>query len=313
MLEHYHAVTHRSVPPHYSVTRGTLIQADCTDSVENVWKAHDAQVSGSVSLLEVKIEIARRIFTHCEYCERRCGVNRRKEVGNCGVRESKIASEFAHYGEERVLIPSHTIFFSGCNFHCVYCQNWDISQVPCGRWIPPGQMASRIESRNLRNMNFVGGDPTPNLGYILEVLDACSAPIPVVWNSNMYLTEESMKLLDGVTDVYLTDFKYGNDRCAEELSKVKNYWEIITRNHSLAQKNADLIIRHLVLPDHLECCTYPILEWISGHLEDAAVNVMFQYRPEYKAMDTPRIDRFLTGAEKERALEIAREFNITLI
>jgi putative pyruvate formate lyase activating enzyme len=129
----------------------------------------------------------------------------------------------------------------------------------------------------------------------------------------MYLTEESMKLLDGIVDVYLTDFKYGNDQCAEELSKVKKYWQIITRNHIMAQGNADLIIRHLVLPDHLECCTYPVLKWISGHLENPAVNVMFQYRPEYKAMDTPRIDRFLTDAEKERALEIAREFNISLI
>jgi len=313
MLEHYHAVTHKSVPPHYLMTRDTFIQAECADSLENLWKAHDAQIPGFTSLLDVKIEIAHRMFTHCEFCERRCGIDRTKELGNCGVRESKIASEFAHHGEERVLVPSHTIFFGGCNFHCVYCQNWDISQVPCGRWVPPQHMASRIKSRNLRNMNFVGGDPTPNLSYILEVLKVCDSPIPVVWNSNMYLTQESMKLLDGIVDVYLTDFKYGNDQCASELSKVKKYWEIITRNHIMAQGNADLIIRHLVLPDHLECCTYPVLKWISGHLDDPAVNVMFQYRPEYKAMDTPRIDRFLTGAEKERALEIAREFDISLI
>jgi putative pyruvate formate lyase activating enzyme len=313
MLEHYQAVTQRREHPRYMVTRNTGIQADCTDSLSQLWAAHHNQIPGTTSLLDVKIEIAHRMFTHCEFCERRCKVDRTTTRGECGVGDAKISSEFAHHGEESILVPSHTIFFGGCNFHCAYCQNWDISQVPFGRWIPPQNLARLIKARNLRNMNFVGGDPTPNLHYILEVLRECEAPIPVVWNSNMYLTKESMRLLDGVVDVYLTDFKYGNNQCAEELSAVKRYWEVITRNHLLAEKSADLIIRHLVLPDHVECCTYPILNWIAENLDDPAVNVMFQYRPEYKAMDTPRIDRFLTGDEKERALEIAEECGISLL
>ena len=153
-------------------------------------------------------------------------------------------------------------------------------------------------------MNFVGGDPTPNLNYILQVLKACTAAIPVVWNSNMYLTEKSMQLLDGVTDLYLTDFKYGNDECAKKLSKAEDYMKIVPRNHLLAEKNADVIIRHLVLPGHLECCTYPALEWISKNLKKSVVNIMFQYRPDFNAMDYPGIDRYLTYEEKKRALDI---------
>ena len=313
MLDHYKSILEKQKLPHYLEAKATLIKADLTDSLEGLWQFHDAQKPGDTSLLDVKIEIAHRMFSHCEFCERRCGVNRPAQVGNCKVQEPRVVSEFAHYGEEPVLVPSHTIFFTGCNFHCIYCQNWDISQIITGRFIPPRELAKIIEYRHLRNMNFVGGDPTPNLNYILEVLKECDAQIPVVWNSNMYLTEESMQLLDGVVDLYLTDFKYGNNECAEELSKVKNYVEITSRNHLLAEKNADLIIRHLVLPTHLECCTYPVLKWIFQNLKDPAVNVMFQYHPDFNAMENLRIDRLLTYEEKKRALDIAEEFQINLV
>lgn len=313
MLDHYNSILKSKAQPHYIESRATLIKADLSDSLDRLWAAHDAREKGDTSLLDVKIEIANRIFSHCEFCERRCGAARPREAGNCQVQEPRIASEFCHTGEEPVLVPSHTIFFTGCNFHCIHCQNWDISQIITGKHLPPRELAKLIEYRKLRNMNFVGGDPTPNLNYILQVLRECNAGIPVVWNSNMYLTEESMHLLDGVVDVYLTDFKYGNNKCAEELSDVKDYFDIVSRNHVLAEKNGDLIIRHLVLPTHLECCTYPVLKWISENLKDPAVNVMFQYHPDWKAMDNPRIDRYLTYEEKKRALDIAEEFGIHLI
>jgi putative pyruvate formate lyase activating enzyme len=313
MLDHYHAISEKRRLPFYIETKGTLIEADLNNSLESLWSAHEQKRKGTTSLLDVKIEIANRIFSQCEFCERRCRAARPEQVGNCNVQEPRIASEFAHYGEEGVLVPSHTIFFSGCNFHCIHCQNWDISQIRTGRWIPPKKLAKLIEYRNLRNMNFVGGDPTPNLNYILQVMKDCEATIPVVWNSNMYLTTESMRLLDGVVDLYLTDFKYGNDACAEELSHVKNYFPIISRNHLLAEAQADVIIRHLVLPNHVECCTYPIIKWISENMKTAVTNIMFQYRPEYKAMENPKIDRYLTHEEKKRALDIAKEFQIPLI
>lgn len=315
MLDHYQTILDGKTLPQYMKTRALLIAADITSPTAALWAAHEQKMPGTTSLLEVKIELSNRIFTHCSFCERRCGANRPQEVGECGVREPKIASEFAHYGEESVLVPSHTIFFSGCNFHCIHCQNWDISQVVqgVGRWIPPKKLAKIIEIKHLKNMNFVGGDPTPNLNYILQVLQWCNARIPVVWNSNMYLTEESMHLLEGVVDVYLTDFKYGNNACGEELSDVKDYFSIVSRNHRLAEAQAELIIRHLVLPNHLECCTYPVLQWISENLKNPAVNVMFQYRPEYKAMENAKIDRYLTYEEQKRALDIAKEFSINLI
>ena len=112
-----------------------------------------------------------------------------------------------------------------------------------------------------------------------------------VWNSNMYCSEETMKLLQGIIDVYLTDFKYGNDTCAKRLSKVDNYFRIIKRNHKIAYKQGELIIRHLVLPNHIKCCSEPIFQWINRNIPDVAVNVMAQYRPEYHAYEHKEISR----------------------
>ncbi|RLI92636.1 MAG: radical SAM protein [Candidatus Altiarchaeales archaeon] len=265
--------------------------------------------------LEEKISIANKILEKCHFCERRCGVNRLEgEKGYCGVLESRISSEFIHWGEEPEIIPSYTIFFAGCTFRCVFCQNWDISQFPSnGVHIKPETLANMISSASARNVNWVGGDPTPNLAYILEVLNNLERNIPQVWNSNMYLTKESMSLLDGVIDVYLTDFKYGNDKCAERLSNVRNYCSVVKRNHKIAKEQCEMIIRHLVMPNHLECCTFPILEWISRNLENVRVNVMAQYRPEYRAMEFEDINRRLDMNEFREAIEFARELGLDLV
>ena len=106
-----------------------------------------------------------------------------------------------------------------------------------------------------------------------------------------------MNLLDGIIDVYLSDFKYGNDTCAKRLSKVENYCEIIKRNHKFAHETSELLIRHLVMPNHVECCSKPILKWISQNLPNAAVNIMAQYRPEYKASEYEDISRPLNQNE----------------
>jgi putative pyruvate formate lyase activating enzyme len=123
----------------------------------------------------------------------------------------------------------------------------------------------------------------------------------------MYLSELAMKLLDGVIDVYLTDFKYGNNKCAERLSKVKRYWDVVTRNHKLANKQCELIIRHLVLPEHLDCCTKPILRWIADNLDTTRVrvNVMDQYHPDYKAHEYNELRRVLKSEEFNEALSYA--------
>lgn len=272
------------------------------------------------SLLDLKIMIAEGLMESCELCERKCYVNRsRGEVGECGVgKESLISTDFTHWGEEFHISPSHTIFFMGCNFHCQFCQNWGISQwYESGQFVTPEQMARRMELKRregCRNVNLVGGEPTPNLLNILKALKLCKANVPVVWNSNFYMSEKAMQILDGVVDLYLSDFKYGNDECAKRLSKVLNYFEACSRNHTLASKQAELTVRHLILPNHLECCTKPILEWIAENIRDKCiVNLMDQYRPQFKAMEYKEINRRITREEFRRAVEYAEKLKINYV
>jgi putative pyruvate formate lyase activating enzyme len=266
------------------------------------------------SYLDLKIELGRRVMTQCHFCQRRCGANR-LEGGRgycrCGP-EMIVSTIFPHMGEEPELVPSGTVFSCGCTMCCIHCQNWEISQwkQPGGSFTP-GRLASAVEDlhRNgCRNVNMVGGEPTPNLWFWLKTMNMVKANIPTVWNSNSYYSPEAARLLSGFIDVYLLDFKYGNNTCAEAISGAPGYWEACTRNHLDALRFGELIIRVLVLPEHNECCTRPILEWIAKNLGPwTRVNLMFQYRPEYRAHERKELQRRLTGQEEKEALRIAKE------
>lgn len=274
--------------------------------------------------LDTKLKSAERLGSPCHLCERGCGAERKAgKKGVCGVLEPLISSEFIHYGEEQELVPSHTVFFAGCTFKCVFCQNWDISQDPgSGRAIAPDALARRIESAGGINVNWVGGDPTSNLAYIIEAMVAMrrlGINKAQVWNSNMYLSREAMDILDGVIDVYLSDFKYGNDDCARRLSGVDRYWEVVTRNHRLAALQCEILLRHLVMPGHVECCTKPVLDWVAANIDRdrLRVNVMDQYHPDFRVLQDK--DRFrelarpLRPNEHLEAFEYARRLGLGLV
>ncbi|KYK24608.1 hypothetical protein AYK26_03465 [Euryarchaeota archaeon SM23-78] len=269
-------------------------------------------------LLDEKIKKAYKLLAKCELCEHKCKVNRLKgKLGVCGVgNKIDVSSYFVHMGEEPFLVPSFTIFFMNCTFKCQFCQNWTISQgFEIGHTFTEEELAEIIDRyKHCRNVNFVGGEPTPYLPFILKTLTFVKSNIPVVWNSNFYMSEKSMDLLKDVVDVYLSDFKYGNDECAKRLSKIDNYMDVIMRNHLLAFKDAELVIRHLVLPNHVECCTKPILEFIAENFKDKAVlNLMDQYRPEFKAKYYPEINRGLKREEFEEAEGYAEKLGLNFI
>jgi len=170
----------------------------------------------------------------------------------------------------------------------------------------------RLRRSGCRNANLVGGEPTPWLEQWLETFKHVNLNVPVVWNSNSYYSEETAKLLAGFVDVYLLDFKYGPSECAERISDAPKYWEVCTRNHLYAKKYGELIIRVLVLPQHLECCLKPILNWISKNLGPSTrTNIMFQYRPEWKAHEITELRRRLTRSEMEKAIEITKKNGLT--
>lgn len=265
------------------------------------------------SFLDLKAEIARRIMSSCSFCARGCKADRLSgETGYCRCgREVAVSSLFEHMGEEPELVPSGTIFTMGCTMTCIHCQNWEISQWFDGgerrrpEWLARGVEALR--RRGCRNANLVGGDPTPWLWHWLEAFRMVSLNVPVVWNSNAYYSEETAELLKGFADVYLLDFKYGPGNCAERLSDAPGYWEVSARNHLSALEWGEVIVRVLVLPGHVECCTVPVLEWVARELgRGTRVNLMFQFRPEWRAKEGG-LGRRLSREEEKRAVDAAIE------
>ncbi len=329
MLSRYLDVMKDKLPSQFLISRSLIVDFKKDSALPELWEVHanamelfyekldevnsieDLPPPVESSLIGLKSAIADRVLESCIFCERRCGVNRRKkEFGYCRCEAvSHYSAEFLHYGEEPELVPSHTIFFTGCNFSCVYCQNWEISTSPqSGISILPEELARIIALRRAygsRNVNFV--TPTPHTHIILKILNALKINIPVVWNSNMYYSQEIAKLLEGVVDVYLGDFRYGNDECARKYSNVPDYCGVVTRNFEKAYTSGEILLRQLVIPGHIECCTRPIVRWTKEHIPKVRFNLMFQYRPNYRAYEYPEINRSLSPEEMRKALDIVKE------
>ena len=336
----------RALPRYVDVVRGKRqakhlvdksIEADFgrRDPVEELWEIHYGLLAGYKTVQEsidesgrkpkpaekswydLKVLLGHRLMKECRFCERGCGVNRlRGERGYCRAgRNFSLYSAFPHMGEEPELVPSGTVFTGGCSIRCIHCQNWDISQWgSSGASVTPELMALQVRDladKGCRNLNMVGGDPTPMTWQWLETFRHVDTSIATVWNSNSYYSEEVSRLLAGFIDVYLLDFKYGNDECAAAISDAPGYWEACTRNHLMAYEYGELIIRVLVLPGHNDCCTRPILQWIHDNLGPwTRVNLMFQYRPEWRARERPELSRRLTSEEVEEAREIAADIGL---
>jgi putative pyruvate formate lyase activating enzyme len=304
--------THQEILRNYQITfqRGDLPK---NDPVE-------------FSYLDLKIEISKRMIEKCEFCENQCKVNRKiGEKGYCGISEvSRVSSAFLHHGEEPPLVPSGTIFFSGCSFGCVFCQNYDISTIGKERSMESGGipvdgkqlavLADGLAKQGAKNINYVGGDPTPNIHTIIESLNYQTNNITQLWNSNFYNSLKSLEILVDIMDFWLPDFKYGNDECAKKYSKITSYWEVLTRNLKYLYNwgSRDIIIRHLVMPGHIECCTKPILKWISKEMPGIPVNIMRQFHPTYRvdSENFSEINRRTSRLEMVSAFSLAEKLNI---
>jgi len=338
-LARYFAVMQNQSPAKFLIAKKIPTEFHRNASTRQLWREHAALTeefnriqreidegrrdframpTSEKSYLDLKIEIANRTLSSCHLCVRKCSVNRLEgKSGYCGCGlEMTVSSIFEHMGEEPELVPSGTVFTLGCTMRCKHCQNWTISQwMEHGQVYDPVDLARKVQRLRLggcRNVNLVGGEPTPWLPQWLKTFKHAETSVPVVWNSNSYYNSESAALLAGFADVYLLDFKYGPGRCAKEISDAPNYWETCVYNHLEAKKHGELIIRILVLPNHLECCTKPIVDWIAKNLgAETRVNLMFQYRPGWKSFEVPELSRRLTRDEMHRAIRLAREANLS--
>jgi putative pyruvate formate lyase activating enzyme len=270
-------------------------------------------IANKKGLLGRKVGEAEEIMKRCEFCERKCKVNRLSgEKGFCGVGNKwHVFGAHMHFGEEPELVPSGTLFLAGCTLRCCYCQNApDSIQPELGTVWTEGEIKDWIEqnSGRVKNINFV--TPDCYVYNILRVLNLAKADIPIVWNSSGYYSEKTAELIKEVVDVYLLDFRYFNEECSKKLSDAPNYPEVVMRNLSIASKDAEVLIRVLVLPGHIECCSKPILKWISENIPDVRVNIMDQYSPRYLAHEYEEINKRVSDKEMKEVTDYARELGL---
>jgi putative pyruvate formate lyase activating enzyme len=221
------------------------------------------------------------------------------------------------YGDERELVPSHLFYLSGCDLRCAFCINelnaFDPSR---GRPLTPeffhGAVAEGLR-KGARTLQWVGGEPTIHLPAILEVMAECPRLPRIVWKTDLYGTPEALALLDGVADVYLADLKFGNDDCARRIAKVERYTEVLRRNLFQVRQQGELIVRHLLLPGHLECCVKPITAWLRENLPGVKFSLRDGYLPHWQAERYEDLARPLSAAEADAARNHADRVGLQLV
>jgi putative pyruvate formate lyase activating enzyme len=264
-----------------------------------------------------RAEEARRMMASCALCPRDCRVDRTGgETGFCGLTASaRCFREALYYHEESELVPSHMLFLSGCNLRCEFClvSEWNEAPEEAPEMDLP-KMRRRILDRlraGARTLNFLGGEPSVSLCGLLDLIAPIRSKLRVVWNSNMYFSEEAARLLDGVVDVYLADFKCGNPTCAKKMLGVGDYLETVQRNLLFAERTADLIVRHLVLPGHSKCCREPVLRWLKENMPEVKLSLRGEYMPPSEPRKSPA--EFLKEREFQAAFDRARALDLRMV
>jgi len=279
-------------------------------------------------VLDERIRKALDLLRECRLCPRRCGVNRLEdEKGFCGTgRKARVASYNAHFGEEAPLVGSHgsgTIFVSSCNLLCSFCQNHEISHGREGVDVEPGETASmmlRLARMGCHNINIV--TPTHVVPQVLEALPAAieqGLRIPLVYNSSGYDSVETLRILEGIFDIYMPDFKFWDNAFSKRYCRAPDYREAATAAIAEMHRQVGdlvvdeqgvavrgLLLRHLVMPGGT-AGTEEIFKFVAQEISpNTYVNVMDQYRPCGFAHRDDLINRRLSAAEFRKAMEAAR-------
>lgn len=273
------------------------------------------------------------LLESCTICPNQCGIDRRyDDSGLCHSTDKVIVTSVSpHYGEEPPLVGrfgSGTIFFTNCNLSCEFCQNYDISHLGAGREISLEELAESmldLQNRGCHNINLVTPTHfTPQIVSALIIAIERGLAIPIVYNCGGYESVETLKLLDGIIDIYMPDIKYSINENALKYSGVENYWEVVKsavkdmhrqvgdlklNRAGIAQRG--LLIRHLVLPNKITG-SKKVLDFIADDLsKNSYVNIMDQYRPTYRAYHYEELNRRITSSELQEVIQYAQKIGLS--
>jgi putative pyruvate formate lyase activating enzyme len=263
--------------------------------------------------------IARALLADCRLCAHDCGVDRLAgEKGLCHAgATSRVFSLQIEVSDELELIPTFAVAFSGCDLRCDFCITGASSWNPsAGSAFAASEMALKAEGalqEGARTVMVLGGEPTIHLPDALEFVSFLPDSAKLIWKTNAHGGPQARALLDGIFDVWLADFKFGNDACAQRLAKVPASTRVVKENLLWASTRSELIVRHLLMPGHLECCWKPVAEWLAENLPDVKTNLRTTFWPAWQSARHRDLSALVTAPESDRAFDMARELGLNLI
>jgi putative pyruvate formate lyase activating enzyme len=275
--------------------------------------------AGRAKLARSRLETARDALSDCQLCAYRCRVNRLAgEHGVCRAgAETRVFITQVEVSDELELIPTFGVALSGCDLRCAFCitgaESWD---PHAGQRLDPAVLARKARAAleaGARAIMVLGGEPTIHLPAVLEIVAALPDEARLVWKTNAHGSAQARELLDGLFDVWLADYKFGNNACAQRLARVPDYTSVVRENLLWAQEHSELIVRHLVMPGHVDCCWEPAARWLAEALSGVKVNLRSGFWPAWQSARHAELRGTVTATECDRAWEIAREQGLNLI
>jgi putative pyruvate formate lyase activating enzyme len=219
--------------------------------------------------------------------------------------------------DELELIPTYAVAFSGCDMRCAFCitgaESWN---ARAGETFEAAKMAARAVDaldRGARTVMVLGGEPTVHLHAALDLAALLPADARLVWKTNAHGSRQARSLLDGIFDVWLADFKFGNDDCAQALAQISNYTATVRENLHWAARHSDLIVRHLLMPGHLECCWKPVANWLAAELPGVKTNLRDGFWPAWHSRKHAKLRGTVPRNESAAAFDLARQLGLNLI
>jgi putative pyruvate formate lyase activating enzyme len=286
----------------------------CAETVETRVRAAKRS-----ALARERAAVARAMLADCHFCEHHCGVNRLAGPGgrcHAGA-EARFFSAQAEVSDELELIPTFAIALSGCDLRCDFCitgaSSWN---AKAGEKLDVLEMAARARralDQGASTIMVLGGEPTVHLPAALELVAALPDSARLIWKTNAHGSAEARELLNGMFDVWLADFKFGNDACAFRLAKVSDYVRSVRENLLWAHDHSELIVRHLLMPGHIDCCWRPVAKWLAENLPGVKVNLRSGFWPAWHARRHRELCDVVKAGESTQAFEIARQFRLNLI
>ncbi len=271
------------------------------------------------ALAHERARAARQMLANCRLCARACGVNRlRGEAGFCGAgADARCFSAQVEVGDELELNPTFAVALSACDCRCAFCVTRTASwNAEAGAPFEPRAVAAgarRALREGARTVMVLGGEPTVHLPAVLDFVAELPAAARLVWKTNGYASTAACELLEGMFDVWVVDFKFGNDSCAQRLAQAPDYVRAVQETLRWAGQHSDLIVRHLLLPGHIDCCWKPVAAWLAAESPGAKVSLRREFWPVRRPVRFTELRRALRAAENDEAVRFARDWGLNLV